>query len=380
MALSLVLMLVAATIVQAILTSSVQAAQITVRSLELQTSDLNVGGSTPGGVVDHFFNFNLPTSSALGSIKFQYCTTPADVGAATCVAPTGLVATTATLGGQTGVTGLTMANTNANTFHLTRSPGGTVTPAANTVVTILIKNITNPTAADETFFVRISTHASLNATDVTPVDNGSVAASTATPILLSGVMPESLVFCAGATIGLTSSVPDCATVTTGVVAFDQLFSPTDTAMAYSQLAASTNAGSGYAITVNGPTLTSGSNTITAIATPAASIKGTSQFGLNIALNTVAAAPGFGLAPYNVITNIIAPIANGANYRGVASNDYDDVDTFKFVDNNLIANSSSGTLGPTDAQIYTVSYIANVPGSQAAGSYSTTLTYVCTPTY
>ena len=383
-ALSFVFILAAATIVQAVLTSSVQAAQISVRSLELQTSDLNVGGSTPGGVVDHNFTFTVPTSSPVGSIRLQYCTTPADVGVATCVAPTGLNATAATLGGQTGITGLTKANDTANSFHLTRSPGATVTPGANTVVTLLIKDITNPTAANETFFVRITTHLSFDGTDATPIDNGSVAASTATPIQLSGVMPESLVFCAGATVGVTSSVPDCATVTTGIVNFDQLFSPTDTAMAFSQMAASTNAGSGYAVTVNGPTLTSSGNTIAAIPSPTASIKGTSQFGMNIAANTVAAAPGFGLAPYfalvDPVNNIIAPLANGANYRGVASADYGTADIFKFVDNDLVASSSNAVLGPSDAQIFTVSYIANVPGSQAAGTYSTTLTYVCTPTY
>lgn len=79
----------------------------------------------------------------------------------------------------------------------------------------------------------------------------TVAASTAEPIILDGTMPESLVFCTGETIGLTSSVPDCGTATDGAISFNQLFSPIPTATATSQMAASTNAGSGYAITVNG---------------------------------------------------------------------------------------------------------------------------------
>ena len=49
-----------------------------------------------------------------------------------------------------------------------------------------------------TFFVRISTFNSFDATG-SPIDRGTVAASTADPIELSGVMPESLVFCTGAT-------------------------------------------------------------------------------------------------------------------------------------------------------------------------------------
>lgn len=370
-------------VAQAVMPLSVNAAQITERSLELKTSDDGLtGGSTPGGTVNHLYTFTLPSASPIGSIQFQYCTTPADVGAQTCIAPTGLDSTTSTLGSSTGVTGLSMAHTSANTFYLTRSPGGTVTPAANTVVTAMIKDVKNSSAMNETFFVRISSYASFDATG-TAVDLGSVAASTADPILLSGVMPESLVFCTGETVGLdlaTNTVPDCSTATPGTIQFDQLFSPTDTAVSASQMAASTNAGFGYAITVNGPTLTSGSNTITNMATAGIGVRGTSQFGLNLTTNTVAVAPGF-----PGVSADVAPVANNANFKGQAATDYDTPDTFKFVNGDVVANSYAGytpgvTTGATDAQIFTVSYIANVPGSQAAGTYSTTLTYVCTPTY
>lgn len=382
-AISFAFILAFVAIAQAVTPPSVYAAQITERSLELKTSDDGLtGGSTPSGTVNHLFTFTLPTSTPLGSIQLQYCTTPADVGAQTCIAPDGLDSMTSTLGSSTGITGLSMVHGSANTFYLTRSPGGTVTPGANTVVTALIKDVKNPSATNETFFVRISSFATFDASG-TPVDLGSVAASTANPILLSGVMPESLVFCTGATVGLdvaTSTVPDCATATPGTIEFDQLFSPTDTAVASSQMAASTNAGFGYAITVNGPTLTSGSNTITNMAANGISIRGTSQFGLNLTENTSAVAPGFPGTSANA-----SPVANGTNFKGQAATDYDTGDTFKFNTSDMVANSYAGytpgtTTGATDAQIYTVSYIANVPGSQAAGTYSTTLTYVCTPTY
>ena len=166
-------------------------------------------------------------------------------------------------------------------------------------------------------------------------------------------MPESLVFCTGATVGLdvaTSTVPDCGTATPGTIQFDQLFSPTDTAVASSQMAASTNAGFGYAITVNGPTLTSGSNTITNMATNGVSIRGTSQFGLNLTTNTVAVAPGF-----PGVSADAAPIANSTNFKGQAAVDYNTPDTFKFNDGDMVANSYAGytpgvTTGATDAQI------------------------------
>ena len=384
-----VLMLFALVLAQVFLPlNSVNADQITTRSLELQTSDTGVGGSTPGGVVDHLFTFTLPNTgtAALGSLKFQYCTQPADVGAATCVAPTGLDSSTATLGSSSGVTGLTIQHTAANEFYLTRSPGGTVTPAANTVVTVLIKNIENPDEVGEpnyTFFTRIGSYTTLDATG-TATDLGAVAASTADPVIVSGTMPESLVFCTGATVGVTATVPDCSTATAATVNYNQLFSPTATAMATSQMAASTNAGFGYAITVNGPTLTSGTNTIAAIGAPSASTPGIAQFGMNLVANTLLAASGF-TDDVNDPSKDPAPLANTTNYKGQPATDYGTVDQFKYIDGDVVANSYNGYVpgtntAATDAQIFTVSYIANVPGSQPAGTYTSTLTYVCTPTY
>jgi hypothetical protein len=169
------------------------------------------------------------------------------------------------------------------------------------------------------------------------------------------------------------------------VPFNQLFSPTDTAIAESQMAASTNAGSGYAITVNGPTLTSGSNTITALGTPTASLKGVSQFGMNLMANTSSAAISFPgtVSPY-ISSDVVVP-SNGTNFRGEPQTGYNTADTFTFNNNAVVADSgyTAGGPGPavaTDAQIFTASYIVNVPGSQAAGTYTTTLTYICTPTF
>lgn len=353
------------------------AAQITNRSLTLQEGSGGDGGSMPGGVVNHFFEFTLPASSSVGSIQFQYCETAADVGASTCVTPTGLDTTSATLGSENGITGFTINNTTNGAPYLARASlfniGGSPVN-----VSYQLSGVTNPeygaTVPDtnKTFFVRIITYSSLNATG-SPVDNGTVAASTAEPIILSGIMPESLVFCTGATVGLdiaTSTVPDCSTATSGLISFDQLFSPTTTAVSTSQMAASTNAGAGYAITVNGPTLTSGSNTIAGMNTAGISVPGTAQFGLNLKANVTT--PTVGLE--------VAPAPNGTNYRGQAAPGYNTVEEYKFTSGDAVALSDNVTAGPTDAQIFTVSYIANVPGSQPAGTYTSTLTYICTATF
>lgn len=396
---------------QTILPASVaNAEQIATRSLELRDGDNNTlgqnGGSRPSGVVDHFFTFTLGSANqSIGSIQFQYCTTAADVGGATCVPPTGLDVSQAgtVLSTTTGVTGLTINKASANVFYLTRTPNPVVAPGANAVVTVLVKNIVNPSTLG-TFFVRVSTFASFDATG-SPIDSGTVAASTADPIELSGVMPESLVFCTGKTVNTNTttnavgSVPDCSTATDGVIGFNKLFSPTDTAYALSQMAASTNAGVGYVISVNGPTLTSASNTISpmgALAGPGiVPVRGTSQFGMNLVANTAAISTGIDAtnilfsdlrtqdpanSPSPGMSANVFPSANAANFRGQPINGYDTQNQFKYVDGEVVAASNNGTAGASDAQIYTVTYIANVPGSQPAGTYSTTLTYICTPTF
>ncbi|MGH7197056.1 MAG: hypothetical protein ACREGJ_04830 [Candidatus Saccharimonadales bacterium] len=356
--------LVAAVLVQALSPTMASAAQITTRSLTLQAGATD-GGSKPGGVVNHSFQFTLPGGSSVGSIKFEYCT----LASGTCTMPTGLVTTSATLGTESGATGFSMVNTTNGAPYLTRAAAAI---GANQAVSYRLDTVTNPTDTNKTFYVRISTYASIDTTGA-ETDTGTVNASTATQIDLTGVMPESLVFCTGGTISLTGGVPDCATASSGAINFDRLFSPTDTATATSQLAASTNAGAGYVIAVHGPTLTSGANTITPMNASTAGIRGTSQFGLNLKANTSATStPDVGTE--------VAPAANGTSFKGQAVAGYDTVDSFKFTSGDSVADSANGGAGGTDAQIYTAAYMVNVPGNQPAGTYATTLTYICTPTF
>lgn len=362
----LCLMLVFATISSAFQTNTANAAQITSRSLKLVAGPVD-GATKASGVVKHEFTFTVPTGGNVGSIKFTYCT----IASGTCTMPLGLVTTGATLDFEQNVTGWTVNNSTNGAPYVTRAAANV---AAGTSATIRLANVTNPSADNTSFFVRIATYASTDTTG-TAIDNGTVTASTATLIQLTGIMPESIIFCTGETITKTAGIPDCSTAGDGQVSFDQLFSPSDTATATSQLAASTNAGSGYVITVNGGTLTSGSNTIPAItaASGASGIRGTGQFGMNLVANTTATstiAKG---------ANIDSP-SNGTDLRGKPLTGYNTADAFKFVSGDPIADSSNGGAGPTNSQIYTATYMVNVAGNQLAGTYTTTLTYICTPTF
>jgi hypothetical protein len=97
-------------------------------------------------------------------------------------------------------------------------------------------------------------------------------------------------------------------------------------------------------------------------------------GLNLKANTVTDASA------NPIGLEVDPAADGVDLKGQSAAGYDTIDTFKFTTGDTVANSFNGGAGGSDAQIYTVSYIANVPGNQPAGTYTTTLTYICTPTF
>ena len=349
------------------------AAQINDRSLQLLTGASGDGGSLPGGTVNHRFEFKLGSAHSIGSIKVEYCTVASVVA---CVSPTGLDASPATFGSETGssVTGFSMGTKTTNSLILTRVPAAA---AANATVVVQANNIKNPTTPNETFFARITTYSSNNGTGAA-IDNGSVAASTANPIQLTGVMPESLIFCTGATILAPGNIPDCSTATAGNIEFNQLFSPTDTATASSQMAASTNALYGYVITVNGPSLTSGSSIIPRLApnladAPVAPQRGLSQFGMNLKANTTTTSA----VPVGAEVTL-AP--NGDDLRGQVTPNYGVVDNFKYVSGDAVARGDNGGAGPTNAQLYTSSYIVNAAGNLLAGTYTTTLTYVCTPTF
>lgn len=367
----LLVTLVTATTLGVLLTLNANAAQISQRSLTLLSStDGKTGGSTPSGTAayivgsnpNHKFTFTVPTTGNVGSIKFEYCTTPVQTA---CTAPTGMNASGVIMGVQSGATGFSISTPapTANTVVVTRTAASV---PSTTVVSITLNNIVNPSTVG-TFFVRISTYASTDASG-TAVDTGSVAAATANAIQLQGYMPESLQFCTGVTV-----TADCATVTTGVINFTTLFSPSASSYATSQMAASTNASTGYVITVTGATLTSGTGTIPAIATAKTPSTGTSEFGMNLVQNAAVAGSAN-----------ITPGSNGGSTKtlmGQPLAGYDTTNTYKYASGDAVANSANGgTSGPTNGQVYTVSYMVNVSGIQMAGTYTTTLTYVCTPTF
>ena len=343
---------------------------------QLTSRKLTLGSSTPSASTTWTFTFSSPGTTALNGIAIQMCTT----ASGSCTTPgtggnwdrTGAAYSTLTYNGSSQA-GWALDTTTApcnGTQYLCIKNNSSATATAN-AIEVTFTTVTNPDTTNTSFYGRINTYSGDDFTGA--VDNGVVAASTSTAIVLTGYMPESLIFCTGETVGLNAGLPDCSTATAGGISLPD-FSPSTVSSATSEMAASTNGSSGYVITVYGPTLTSGGNTISAIGNTAeASQPGKigGQFGLNLKDN---ATPDFGAE--------VTPSTNGTNYKGQATAPFATADNYAFSANTTqqVAASDNGGAGPSDAQRYDVTYIVNVSGAQAAGTYTSTLTYVCTPTF
>ncbi len=309
-----------------------------VSALQATSRTLTIGSSVASASTTYTFSFALPSSTVLKSASFQICTT----ATGTCTAPAGFSSSSSTLPTQPtnlgDSSGWTVSTATADSLRLSKT-GNVAAPTGTSTVTF--GAVTNPSATNATFFARMTTYS--DATWTTAVDTGTFASSTAGQVTITATIDETLTFTlASATVPLGAL--SSATTGTGT----------------STMSASTNATSGYAISVNGSTLTSGANTIAALGTNTASTQGAAQFGMNLMANT---------------TPPIGSNVSGSG-GGLPAANYNTANSFRFVTGETVASAAAAT----NANTYTVSYIANVPATQQAGAYSTTLTYIATATF
>ncbi len=325
----------------ALLPNSAQALQVTSRKLTL-------GSSAPSASTTYTFDFTTATTATFQSFQAQIC----DAASGTCNAPAGLTTTSSTFD-STSLSG-TWSVSNGTAGSLRGSATGAASTTNGSARQVVFGAVTNPSATNTTYYARITLFSDTGW--ATPVDTGTVAASTATAIDLTATVDETLTFCSG-TSGITTS--SCSGATGSTVAFGTL-SPSATNSGASQLGVGTNGLSGFVITVNGATLTSGGNTVSALAAQTASTTGAEQFGLNLRDN---ATPNIGTDPDG--SGTAAPTAN-----------YNTVDSYRFVTGDSIA--SKGT--SDQFRRFHAAYIVNINTATEAGAYTATLTYIATATF
>ncbi|USN96743.1 MAG: hypothetical protein H6797_00895 [Candidatus Nomurabacteria bacterium] len=322
------------------------AGTITNRKITLSTS---VGDAS--GVTYTLTSDALPTTgTAIKSVGVQFCTSLEGA----CSTPAGFSASASTLAVQpSGVgagSGWTVNTASAGSLRIVNAANAT-NPSGS--VSIQWGGVHNPTATNTTFYAKITTYS--DAAWTTAVDSSDTALSTSAQIQVVLDVNEALTFCTGTSI----TGQNCATVAGSTVDLGTA-STTATATGTSVFAASTNGEHGYTVTVTGPTLTSGSNTITAMAANAASSVGTSQFGINLVSN---ATPSVG-------SNV-----SGTGTAAATAN-YNTANSFRFASGDAVASVSV----PTNANAFTVSYIANIAGVTPPGIYTTNLHYDATANY
>jgi hypothetical protein len=313
------------------------------------TSNRSVTLSTgvPSAVAEHLFKFTLPSTDDIGSIVFEYCSNSPLINFP-CTPPAGLDVSSASLASQSGNVGFSIdgADSTANVIVLSRPTlAGNLLPN-----TYQFTNITNPSTAGQSVFVRIWTH---NASDGSgpKIDGGAAAFAVQNIFNVGAFVPPFLKLCVGITVA-----PDCSAMSGDSIDLGTL-SASRVSFGQSQFATATNDPNGYVVYSLGTTMTSGNNIIPALPAPSASFPGTGQFGLNLRANLI---PAVGQDPVGFGTGL--PAAN-----------YDMPNRFLFIDGDSITSSSL----TSDYNRMTVSYIANIPSNQAVGIYATTVTYLAT---
>ncbi len=313
-----------------------------------------------GANSNHSFIFTTPTGIAAGSTTVITFASEFAIPASFTFADVDInvggpyIGSTTLAAVPTGTT-FGVVRTSSTTLTITASSSAVVT-AGNTVYIRLGTNaIFGATGANQVINATTTGNKAIGIAG-TMSDNGTTTVNMITndTVQISAIVPQALTFSISSNTinfgNLGSGAPKYASSTSAAGSASDVVAHT--------LAVSTNAPSGYTITVQGQTLTSqqnAANTINAIGvTPAVSAIGTEQFG------------------------IYATKAGGVNgtidptYATASSFGYDATATTS-------ATFASGTT-PTNTETYSLHYLANIAALTEAGTYSANLVYVGTSNF
>ncbi len=313
-----------------------------------------------GANSNHSFIFTTPTGIAAGSTTVITFASEFAIPASFTFADVDInvggpyIGSTTLAAVPTGTT-FGVVRTSSTTLTITASSSAVVT-AGNTVYIRLGTNaIFGATGANQVINATTTGNKAIGIAG-TMSDNGTTTVNMITndTVQISAIVPQALTFSISSNTinfgNLGSGAPKYASSTSAAGSASDVVAHT--------LAVSTNAPSGYTITVQGQTLTSqqnAANTINAIGvTPAVSAIGTEQFG------------------------IYATKAGGVNgtidptYATASSFGYDATATTSAT----FASGSSSTATET----YSLHYLANIATLTEAGTYSASIVYVGTSNF
>jgi len=239
-------------------------------------------------------------------------------------------------------------NTSTNTFvifaatsYTTSSTGAAVTFTIDGTSTAGTGLMTNKSSA-------------VNSSLITLTDSGSNTDSTKGAVVVATNDVVTVTATVNPTLTLAIS---SATVALGVITTAGPSTGSHTA----QIA--TNASGGFLLTYNGPTLTSGSNTIAADGSQATPANTTAGFGINLVSN---ATPVVGAA-----------VTQNAGTCQTLPADYGTANKFSYVASTTTSLTAQSV--PADCT-YTVSYVADISSVTPSGAYTAAIIYIASGTF
>jgi len=347
---------------------------------QINTRSATVGSSAAGAVTTYDVSWKPSVTTGIGSIKFQICTSPLELTACSVSNSSTFVGatlstsapTTSPFTGWTTGSGGTAATTTS--FYAVKA-SGTDAMVTSTQYVVRINNVTNPNAANTSYYLRVYTYTG-NDGSTGQVDFGAVALSTARQISVAANVQESLTFCVGTSgTGCGGGGLTGTSVNLGTGA-DNVLSASTPSGGTSLMAVDTNATSGYAITyiTTSPGGTGGSTCAGSLSstndcitdaggTAGTFTAGTSKFGINLKANT---------------TPCLGANVSGSG-SGTASGQYNIADNYAFQAGSTPRTVASAS-GPTLSNLYTVSYVAQAGNTTKPGAYSATFTWIATGTF
>jgi hypothetical protein len=228
---------------------------------------------------------------------------------------------------------------------------------------------TNPTAADTTYFARITTYSDTGSTVIDGTDAVAFGILTSTSIAVSATVDPTLTFSVVAVTsgGTVNSATTNITTTANTIPFSTLSSGS-TKIGAHDLTVTTNATGGYTTTVKGttnPVLVSGSNNIDEFSGSNAS-PATWSSPAGIANSTDTGYFGYTTNDSSLGTGTATRFTSsgGNKWSGTTTSPLE------------VAYSAAGVT----SEITRVGWQAEVNALQAAGSYTGTVILVTTPTY
>jgi hypothetical protein len=327
--------------------------------------------------VTYTISYKVSSTHVIMGTKIEICDSPLETTTCNASVTGGVNSNGASLAtaSLTTLTG-TACNSNAVAASGGTGPGASGTsrifsnasgnsPTSANACVLTIGTVTNPTgsAVPQKYYLRISNWSDTAAT-ATEYDFGAVALETVSDITVSANVQEAMTFCTG------TSGADCGTIAGTTVAVgtttDNILTNGTPSGAVSTMYIDTNAASGYTITYNAPTLTSGANTIgnptgtetMAVCAATPTLNG-DCFGINAAVNTAT-----GLTASAAPTGGVVPTITG----------YNTGDSYKFATG---LQTFATIAAPTATTTFKVSYAAMAGPTTKTGAYSAIFTWVAT---